>query len=475
MFAGLYVIAPPNRWQTNDAAMKGSADVTDHTTRRKFLGTMAAAVAAPTIVPSSVFGKLAPSNRITMGFVGTGNNGYNWLKNFMDDPRAQVLAVCDVNREGPGYWDGSVRGSEPARRLVDETYGGTTCQSYEDYRDVIARDDIDAIYIGTPDHWHALIAVAAANAKKDVYGQKPLSLTIDEGRVMSRAVSRNGIVWQTGSQQRSDTNFRRACELVRNGRIGNLHTVRCGLPGGTPDFGKTADRTETEPIPQGFNYDFWLGPAPQAPYCPARVGVNFRWILDYSGGQITDWGGHHPDIAQWGMNTELTGPVRIKNARGTFADGPIYNTAVTFHFECEYANGVTLIIADTERSGVTFEGNDGWVWANRGQHEASSQEIKDSVIGQEETHLYRSEDHVRDFLDCVQSRQQPVAPIEVAHRSISIAHLGNIALRTGRDLRWNPDVEQVQDDPGANAMLRRTYRSPWDKEWERLQEAIPSY
>ena len=441
--------------------------------RRSFVKRTAAAVAAPMIVPASVFGQQAPSNRITMGFIGVGNNGYNWAKQFLEDDRCQIVAVCDVNKEGPGYWNGTVRGREPARQLVDAAYGGKTCDAYEDYRDVLARDDIDAIYIGTPDHWHALIAVAAANAKKDVYGQKPLALTIDEGRQMVNAVERNGIVWQTGSQQRSDSNFRRACELVRNGRIGQLKSVRCGLPGGVPDYGKTADRNQPEPVPDGFNYDFWLGPAPWAEYCPARVGVNFRWNLDYSGGQLTDWGGHHPDIAQWGMNTERTGPIAIKNVTGKFAEGPIYNTATEYSFDCIYANGVTLTISSMERPGVTFEGTDGWVWANRGKHEASSDEILNSVIGEDEVHLYESSNHVKDFLDCVQSRKEPVAPVEVAHRSITLAHLGNIALRRGRELRWDPAEEQFVGDEGASEMLRRIYREPWDKEWAQQLAQIP--
>lgn len=444
--------------------------------RRGFLKSAGVACAAPTIIPASALGRgrPAPSNRITVAFIGTGNNGYNWCRQFLQQDRAQVVGVCDVNREGPGYWNGGVRGREPARRLVDDHYGGTACRTFVDYRDVLDRDDVDAIYIGTPDHWHALIAVAAANAKKDIYGQKPLSLTVSEGRAMSLAVERNRIVWQTGSQQRSDHNFRRACELVRNGRIGKLHTVRCGLPGGTPDFGKTADQTDPQPVPDGFHYAFWLGPAPWAEYCPARVGVNFRWVLDYSGGQITDWGGHHPDIAQWGMNTEHTGPVRIRNPQGVFADGPVYNTATEYSFECEYANGVTLVVSSSERSGVTFEGSDGWVWANRGRHDASSKEILESEIGDDEIHLYRSDDHVTNFLDCVQSREPTAAPVEVAHRSISIAHLGNIALRLGRDLTWDPDRETFPDDKEASAMLSRPYRAPWDFEWKRALAAIPA-
>lgn len=420
----------------------------------------------PAIVPASVFGASAPSDKITMAFIGTGNNGINWLHPFLRDDRVRVVAVCDVNREGPGYWDNSIRGREVARRIINEKYQGVGCAAYEDFREVIQRGDIDAVYIGTPDHWHAIIAIAAANAGKDIYGQKPLSLTIAEGRAMSNAVAKNGVVWQTGSQQRSDWNFRLACELVRNGRIGKLHTVKCGLPGGTPDFGKTANLTEPATIPEGFNYDLWLGPAPYEYYCPARVGVNFRWNLNYSGGQLTDWGGHHPDIAQWGMDTETTGPIAIKNVSGEFeTDHPIYNTAKKYYYECEYANGVKLIIADTShqgiRGGVTFEGTDGWVWANRGNHDAHPKSILDEPIGENEIHLYASDDHVTNFIDCVISRQQPVAPIETAHRSISLAQLGNIALILGRDLKWDPVKERFIDDPGANLLLNRAYRAPW--------------
>ena len=450
----------------SEKSMLDSKKLNSGRTRRQFLKTSlkttaGAALSLPMLAPARVFGKEAPSEKITIAFIGTGNNGTNWMGRFLGDDRVRVVAVCDVNREGPGYWSGSVRGREPARRIVDQKYGDKGCAAYEDFRDVIARKDIDAIYIGTPDHWHALIAIAAANAGKDIYGQKPLSLTIAEGRAMVKAVERNKVVWQTGSQQRSDRNFRRACELVRNGRIGKLHTVRCGLPGGTPDYGKTASQTETRPVPEGFNYDLWLGPAPSAPYCPARVGVNFRWVLDYSGGQLTDWGGHHPDIAQWGMDTERTGPIAIKNARGRFASGPIYNTAIEYTFECVYENGVTLIISNRERGGVTFEGTDGKVWANRGRHDAEPKSILKEVIGEDEIHLYKSDNHVENFIDCMVSRKGTVAPIEVAHRSISLAHLGNIALRTGRDLRWDPKNERVIDDATATGMLRREFRSPW--------------
>ena len=236
---------------------------------------------------------------------------------------------------------------------------------------------------------------------------------------MSNAVARNKIVWQTGSQQRSDRNFRKACEIVRNGGIGKLQTVRCGLPGGVPDYGKTASQTETVPVPKGFNFDFWLGPAPEAEYCPARVGVNFRWVLDYTGGQLTDWGGHHPDIAQWGMGTQFTGPTAIKNAKGEFAKGPIYNTATRYEFECHYESGVTLIITshgiqvgDNRRGGVIFEGTEGWVWADRGRFQASSEKIAKLDFGPDAIKLYESNNHVQNFIECVFSRKATVAPID---------------------------------------------------------------
>jgi predicted dehydrogenase len=276
-------------------------------------------------------------------------------------------------------------------------------------------------------------------------------------------VKRHRVVFQTGSQQRSDSNFRRAAELVRNGRIGKLHTVRCGLPGGRPDFGRTGDRKRPEPVPDGFNYDLWLGPAREAPYAPARTHVNFRWIYDYSGGQVTDWGGHHPDCAQWGMGTDTTGPVEIRNAKGEFPPDPLWDTATDFYFEAHYASGVRLIVSNREkRGGVTWEGSDGWVWADRGRHDASSKEILNSEIGPNEIHLYRSDHHFRNFIDCVVSRKEPVAPAEVAHRSITICHLGNIAMRLGKSsLKWDPAKERIVGDAEANKMLSRPYRKPW--------------
>ena len=424
------------------------------------------------VVPASALGRdgnVAPSNRIAMGFIGTGNQGTNDMREFLHDKRVQVVAVCDVNRESAGYWDGAVAGRDPAKRIVDEFYtkrlqAGTYkgCDAYADFRELLARKDVQAVEVATPDHWHANLEIAAMKAGKDVYGQKPLALTVAEGRAIADAAYKYKRVFQTGSQQRSDWNFRRACELVRNGRIGQLHTVRCGLPGGRPDIGKTGSRKTPEPVPAGFDYETWLGPAPEAYYCPARCFVNFRWMYDYSGGQVTDWGGHHPDCAQWGMGTEYTGPIEIQNARAEFPPDPLWNTATEYHFEAVYANGIRLIISNREQGGVTWQGTEGWIWANRGHHDASPKSILDSVIAAEEIHLYESNDHYRNFIDCVISREPTIAPPEVAHRSITICHLGNIAMRLGRkSLKWDPDNEKIVGDHEASRMLRRHHRSPW--------------
>ena len=377
-------------------------------------------ITVPDIVPASALGRegaVAPSSRITMGIIGTGNQGMGDMRYFLKDPRVQVVAVCDANRESAGYWNGAIAGREPGRRRVEEAYAEAIaegsykgCAAYNDFRDLLARTDIDAVEVATPDHWHAIQVIEACRAGKDIYCQKPLSLTIAEGRAMSDAVRDHKRVLQTGSQQRSDPNFHRACELVRNGRIGKLKTVRCGLPGGRTDLGKTGDRKCPEPIPEGFDYDLWLGPAPFRPYAPARCHVNFRWIFDYSGGQVTDWGGHHPDCAHWGMGCDYTGPVEIRNAHGEFPPDELWDTATAFTFEAVYADGVTMVVSSSERPGVTWEGEDGWVWADRGRHEASSPEILNSEIADDEIHLYKSEDHFRNFIDCVISRGETAAP-----------------------------------------------------------------
>jgi predicted dehydrogenase len=443
--------------------------------RRDFIKLSAfasAAIVVPTIIPSCARGRdghTAPSDRINLMVIGSGNQGLNDINSFLKDNRVQITGVCDVNIQSGGYWDGKMGGRAWGVKLVNDYYTKQlgkeykACKGFADFREVIDRKDVDAVEVVTPDHWHAIPVLMAARAKKDIYCQKPLALTVAEGRAMANAVKKYGVIFQTGSQQRSDDNFRRVCELVRNGRIGKLLTVECGLPSGTPDFGKTGHLTETIAVPEGFDYDMWLGPAPDAPYCPARTHVNFRWVLDYSGGQVTDWGGHHPDIAHWGMDTEYTGPVKIQNAKAEWAEHPIWNTAAQFHFECLYANDVKMIISSKVRGGVTFRGTEGWAWVNRGSYEVFPENLKDTVIGPDEIHLYKSEDHFRNFIDCVISREETIAPAEIGHRSITMSHLGNIAMKLQQDLDWNPETEKFINNDLANSMLERNMREPWAK------------
>ncbi|MGE5610862.1 MAG: Gfo/Idh/MocA family protein, partial [Bacillota bacterium] len=310
----------------------------------------------------------------------------------------------------------------------------------------------------------AAIAIAAAQAGKDIYCQKPLALTIQQGRAMSDAVRRTGVIFQTGSQQRSDARFRFACELVRNGRIGRVHTVEVQLPGSM-----TSGPYKPTPIPAGFDYDLWLGPAPYAPYHPMRVDAfGWRWNFDYAGGCITDWGAHHIDIAQWGLGTTHTGPVEFEGT-GIFSTDDLSDTAITWDCHCTYANGVKMRIwadepfslAKEVPNGIRFIGTDGWIFVNRGTIDAHPKSILSTPIAPNELHLYPSNHHYGNFLDCIKTRHEPAAPVEQAHRSISIAHLCNIAMRTARKIRWNPDTEQILSDPAASRFLSRSMREPW--------------
>ncbi|MCE5250838.1 Gfo/Idh/MocA family oxidoreductase [bacterium] len=425
--------------------------------RRDFLkAASVAAIGAPYIVPSTVFGQNTPSNRFTMGCIGVGNMGTGNMKNFLEREDVQVVAVCDVDRLHRLNAKEIVE-QKYAEKMLSGRYKG--CDHYNDFRDLIYRKDIDLISIAVPDHWHAIPAIMAANAGKDIYAEKPLALTIAEGRAMSDAVRRNGVVWQTGSWQRSVANFRTACELVRNERIGKLKKIYVGLPTGSA-IGSQPEM----PVPEGFDYDFWLGQAPLAPYTEKRCHWNFRWILDYSGGQLTDWAAHHCDIAQWGMGTEYTGPVEVEG-EGNFPRDGLWNAATEYHFVCTYKNGIVVDVGNNTRpdnkQGVKFIGSDGWVFVSRSEFDAEPKSLLTTVIGKDEIHLYKSENHYANFIDCVRSRELTITPIEVAHRSITIGHLGNISMQLGRKVKWNPDTERFVNDPEADRMLSRAMRSPW--------------
>jgi predicted dehydrogenase len=408
----------------------------------------------PTIVPSRVFGALAPSERIAVGCIGAGRMGTDDMREALGIAGIQVVAVCDVDSHR----------AENARKLVEARYQQQGCAAYADFRELLARDDIDAVQIATPDHWHAIPAIEAARAGKDIFLQKPLSLTLEEGRVVSDTVQRCGRIFQIGSQQRSDTRFRKACELVRNGRVGKLHTIQVGF-GIDPGCGPQP----VMPVPEWLDYDMWLGPAPWAPYTekrvhPEKISDRPGWlrISDYSAGMITGWGSHHNDIAQWGMGTEHTGPVEIEG-RAEFPTDGLWDVHGRFHIEYTYANGVKVICADNEENqqGVVFEGSDGWVYVRRGFIDANPKSLLEETIGPEETKLYVSNHHKANFYECVRSRAETIAPVEVAHRSCAVCLLGDIAMRLGRKLRWDPATERFANDDEANRMRARTQRSPW--------------
>jgi predicted dehydrogenase len=465
------------------------------TTRRQFLSTSVAALGFPMIVPRSVFGaagRPAPSERITVGAIGWGTIAGDWTPSFLNNDKCQVIAVADPMKEYGHYgYDGKETGGrEAGKKIIDAHYSQSAnkpakvCTAYADFREMIEKEDLDAVQVSTPDHWHAYMAVYAARKGKHIYGQKPLALNIAEGRLMADEVAKAGVTWQTGSQQRSDIYFRMACEMVRNERIGKLKRVRVGLPGGHSNWNGMADKTEVAPVPADFDYEMWLGPAEQMDYRPALLPLNWRHNFNFSGGMITDFGAHHIDIAQWGMGTEHTGPVEMKNITGTLDKDALYNTATAFNFECVYDNGLVLHVASPDHKlmpeveaalqtsgnkkgfdhvGVLFEGDAGkWIYVNRGKITASDPAILREKIGPNEIHLYESKDHTDNFLSCIYDGKPTSTPVEISHRSITIAHLANIALRTGSaGLKWNPQTEKIEGNESASKLLSKEWRKPW--------------
>ncbi len=419
--------------------------------RRTFVRTGAVLAAVPYIVPAVVLGAdgaVSPSEKITVGCIGVGSHGTGMnLRSYLGQPDAKVLAVCDV--------DGN--NLKRAEKMVNDKYGNGDCATTKDFRDILARKDIDTVMISTPDHWHVLMSVMAAKAGKDVQCEKP-TLTIDEGKVLVKTIRRYGCVFQTSTEDRAVAVYHRMAELVRNGRIGKLKKIEVILP---KQPGKPGDPTP-QPVPKELDWDMWLGPAPYAPYTKDRVHFHFRWIWDYSGGIICDWGTHLFDTAQWGNDTERSGPVEIEGT-GTYWQGGLYNTVKEYDVTYRYANGVVMTCKPGNPS-IKFIGTEGWV-GNRGWRarlEASSKEILDSVIEPDEIHLYTNPagEH-RDFLDCVKTRKDPYFPVDIGARVSAVCHLGNIAIKMGRKLKWDPDKEVFPNDEEANRMLSRPMRSPW--------------
>ncbi len=430
--------------------MSQNKDITRRGFLRTVAGVSAGAIAFPYVVSSSALGSagsVPASGRIVMGCIGMGGMGTGDMQGFLGKQEVQVVAVCDVDKAQ----------RDKAKTVVDEKYKNQDCKTYLDFRNVIERSDIDALSIALPDHWHSIPAIMGAAAGKDIHAQKPLARTIREGRAICEAVRRYGIIWQTGSQQRSSEDFHRACELVRNGRIGKVTTVEVGLP-----TGSASDNKPVQPVPDGVDWDFWLGPAPKVPY-RGILHWNWRWIMDYSGGQLTDWAGHHIDIAHWGLDLERTGPIEIEG-RGVYPADGIYNVPIEYRFTCKYANGIVMTVANNKQipQGTKWYGEAGkWIYVNRGKLEANPPSVLKEIIGPDEVKLYESRDHRQNFLDCVKSRKETIAPAEVGHRSISVGLLGEIAMLTERKLRWDPEKEIFLDDERANRMLSRPMRNPW--------------
>jgi predicted dehydrogenase len=446
--------------------------------RRKFLKTSLGAAAAagfPTIVPSSVFGQASPSNRINVGAIGVGRiSRVHDLPGIWKYDQANIMAVCDLDANRVELGKALINGYYSKK--TGKPYDGVT--GYHHYRDLLANKDIDAVVISTPDHQHAILAVDAVHAKKDVYLQKPASLTIAEGRCMSDRVTASGQILQIGSQQRSWKQFYRACELVRNGRIGEIKHVEIGLPG-DPAGG---DPTPM-PVPPGFQYDAWLGSTPVVPYTVDRVmptkdfsRPGWLRIEQFGAGMITGWGAHHVDTAHWGMNTELTGPVEIWGT-GEFPTHGLWDVHGRFLTHAIYANGITMDISGDFPNGIKWYGTKGWIFVTRDEMTtptatagqtakieplmASDPKILDSVIGPDEVHLYQSDDQHGNWLDCIKSRKAPTAPAEIGHRACSTCLLHHIAMKTKRHLHWDPAKERFINDDAANAMLSRPQRAPY--------------
>ncbi len=426
--------------------------------RRSFLRNSLSAVAGtiiiPQIIPSSAMGMngiVPPSDRIVMGSIGVGAQGTGNMKNFLKFKQVQFVSMCDVDS---GHL-------EKASAIVNQYYKNTDCRMHKDYREFLEKEKLDALCISVPDHWHSIAYVAAANKKIDIWGEKPLARSIGEGQQIVKAVQKNKIIWQTGSWQRSVANFHKGAELVFNGRIGKVIRAEVGLP----NAAKLIGMPSVKEVPAELDWEFWLGSAPSAPY----RGVchwNWRWILDYSGGQLTDWAGHHIDIAHWGLGLDRTGPIEVSGEGVYPAATELYNVPGEFDFNCKYKSGVEIRVANAARlphgMGVTWYGENGWIHVDRGDKiTASKPELISEELGANKKALYKSNDHFGNFLDCIKSRKETITPVDVAHRSISVGLLGEIAMTTKQTIKWDPEKEIILNNAEASKMLMRSFRSPW--------------
>ncbi|HEY5910071.1 MAG TPA: Gfo/Idh/MocA family oxidoreductase [Verrucomicrobiae bacterium] len=428
-------------------------------TRRRFLAATGMALAAPTIIPASALGAegASPSNRITVGVVGWGMQGPGNTGELLRLNDVRVVAACDLDKNH----------LKSAVGTINNRYKNQDCKEYHDYRELLARTDIDAVMLAVPDTWHALVATEAARNKKDIYGEKPLARTIDEQQAIVKAVADNKRIWQTGSWQRSQAPFRKAAEIVRNGLIGKLQRVEVGLPAGHTDFAGTRQfMTPSDPPPE-LDYNFWIGPSKMEPYIKGRVHMNWRWNYNIGGGQLLDWIGHHCDIAHWGMDCdEKSGPTEIEGTGEFPPKDAVWNTCTKYRINLKYPNDVTMIIAGGHgdiRGGTKWIGSDGWVGVDRGRFDASTIEWFQQIPPDKyKVKLYKSDNHMRNFIDCVKSRQRTITPAETAHHSAIPGHLGLIAMLVGRKIKWDSDKEVIIGDPEASQLMSRPYRSPWE-------------
>ncbi len=400
---------------------------------------------------------LGPNDRPAVALIGCGGMGTGDARDALRF--GDIVAVCDVDQ---GHLNNAVR---------DFTVDGKAPAAFRDFRKLLERGDVHAVINGTPDHWHSLVNIAAARAGKDIYSEKPLTLTVDEGRQVVKAVRDHQVVLQTGTQQRSSQRFRMTCELVRNGRIGKLREVTVWLPAGLRE-GPFA----TQPVPAGLDWDFWQGQAPATDYVPQRCHTWFRYWYEYSGGTMTDWGAHHMDIGYWAIG--LPAPTRVASKALSEPIPGGYTTIADYEVKFTYPNGVVFHVRSTrddnpfggvvnkegQRNGIRFEGSDGWIWVNRDEIKASDRELLTKPLPEDAERLYLSNDHKGNFFECMRTRKDPICDVEVGHRSACVCHLGAISLRTGFDLQWNPETEQFTGDHAAeaNAHLVRAMRKPYD-------------
>ncbi|MGQ1788203.1 Gfo/Idh/MocA family protein [Saccharicrinis sp. GN24d3] len=439
--------------------------------RRSFLKKSAAAVVGatvfPSIIPASALGRggfIAPSDRMQMALIGSGGMGRANMKNLLNlkNKQVEIVALCDVDTKQIAN----------AQKIIKDIRGKSDAREYGDFRDLLETESMDAAILALPDHWHSVMATHVANKGIHIYGEKPLARTIKEGRAIVDAVQKNNITWQTGSWQRSVSNFHKAAELVRNGVIGKVNHVEVGLPDGKASIGTPAVQTP----PESVNFDMWLGPAPKVPF-RGVLHFHWRWIMDYSGGQLTDWAGHHIDIAHWGLGYDDKAPIEVEG-KGVYPIEGIYDVPTAYDFTCKYDTGVTVRVANASAypnrkgqgtdikhkrwgMGTVWYGDKGWIHVDRSGIWASEQSFLDTPTSEIKAPIYKSDNHWQNFIDCIKSGKETITPAHVAHNSISVGLLGEIAMLTNEKLRWDGKTERFTNSERANRLLSRPFRAPW--------------